>query len=80
MARQSQLDNVKLSNEENPIGSVTIFDGEGRVLRVVPAVGAPSGDEDRSARRRPQLAEGEATPLRSLGLPSTLARRRLGTV
>ncbi len=37
MTRRAQVDDVRLPGEEQPIAPVTIFDGEGRVLRVVPA-------------------------------------------
>jgi hypothetical protein len=37
MSRRSQADEIRLPSDEEPIAAVTILDGQGRVVRVVPA-------------------------------------------
>ena len=37
MSRQSVEDEVRLPRNEEPVGAVTIFDGNGSVVRVIPA-------------------------------------------
>jgi hypothetical protein len=37
MSRRSQTAEMRLPSDEEPIAAVTILDGQGRVLRVVPA-------------------------------------------
>jgi hypothetical protein len=36
MSRRSNMGEIRLPNHEEPISAVTILDGEGRVVRVVP--------------------------------------------
>jgi len=56
MARRSAMDEVRLPGREESIRAVTIFDAEGRVLRVIP------GNEFRRGPviRRHRLASGRA--------------------
>ena len=37
MSRRSGMDEIRLPSHEEPIPAVTILDGQGRVVRVVPA-------------------------------------------
>ena len=37
MSRRSVVDEIRLPNHDEPVSAVTILDGEGRVVRVVPA-------------------------------------------
>ena len=37
MSRQSMADEVRLPRNEEPVAAVTIFDGNGSIVRVVPA-------------------------------------------
>ena len=37
MSRRSVVDEIRLPNHDEPASAVTILDGEGRVMRVVPA-------------------------------------------
>jgi hypothetical protein len=37
MSRRSIMDEIRLPSHEEPIPAVTILDGQGRVVRVVPA-------------------------------------------
>ncbi len=37
MSRRSVMDEIRLPNHDEPISAVTILDGQGRVMRVVPA-------------------------------------------
>jgi hypothetical protein len=37
MSRRSVMDEIRLPNHDEPVSAVTILDGQGRVIRVVPA-------------------------------------------
>lgn len=37
MSRRSVMDEIRLPNHDEPVSAVTILDGQGRVMRVVPA-------------------------------------------
>ena len=37
MSRRSNMDEIRLPSHEEPIPAITILDGQGRVVRVVPA-------------------------------------------
>jgi hypothetical protein len=53
MSRRAIMDDIRLPSHEEPIPAVTILDGEGRVVRVVP------GNEFRRgpiARRQPMVS------------------------
>jgi hypothetical protein len=47
MSRRSVLDEIRLPNHDEPVSAVTILDGHGRVVRVVPANEFRSGPEFR---------------------------------
>ena len=50
MSRRSGVDEIRLPSHEEPIPAVTILDGQGRVVRVVPAIEFRRGPV---VRRRP---------------------------
>lgn len=55
MSRGSVMDEIRLPSHEEPISAVTILDGQGRVVRVVP------GNEFRRGpilRRQPNVIRG----------------------
>jgi hypothetical protein len=54
MSRRLIVDEIRLPSHEEPISAVTIFDGQGRVVRVVP------GNEFRGpiVRRQPTIIRG----------------------
>ena len=68
MTRRSAADEIRLPSDEEPIPAVTIFDGQGRVVRVVPA-----DDFRRGRRNKP----GESAPVHSR---KPLGRRARGLV
>jgi hypothetical protein len=56
MSRQAIADDVRLPRNEEPVAAVTIFDGNGSIVRVVPATEfrqAPTIQERRVGRREP---------------------------
>ncbi len=66
MSRRSILDEIRLPSHEEPIPAVTILDGQGRVMRVVP------GNEFRRGpivRRQPIIIRGRRGLPQSRGLP-----------
>ena len=66
MSRRSIMDEIRLPSHEEPIPAVTILDGQGRVVRIVP------GNEFRRGpivRRQPHVIRGRRD-LRESGGPS----------
>jgi hypothetical protein len=55
MSRRQVINEIRLPSHEEPISPVTILDGQGRVLRVVPAAEFRSGP---IARRHPMVSRG----------------------
>jgi len=43
MSRSSAVDEIRLPSHEEPIAAVTIFDSQGRVVRIVPGAEFRSG-------------------------------------
>ena len=69
MSRRSGMDEIRLPSHEEPIPAVTILDGQGRVVRVVPAIEFRRGP---MLRRHP-IVNGRGSRRRMPGESSAVA-------
>ncbi len=62
MSRRQVMNEIRLPSHDEPISAVTILDGQGRVVRVVPAAQFRSGP---IVRRHPIVSRGNRRGIRA---------------
>jgi len=70
MSPRQVMNEIRLPSHDEPISAVTILDGQGRVVRVVPAAQFRSGP---IVRRHPIVSRGKTEGASALPCPDSVA-------